>query len=136
MWTEPKTDWKSEDTFSYSDYNRIKNNIAYLEEMAGELYISIEFQTMGEDKTGYQDNIYADEVSAFEDNLELLRNRTFPYDDSEAKQWYENQTAFNYEDANRIERACLNFYNGFVSQKSNRRRLSFRLGTRAGAARY
>lgn len=30
-WIEPKTDWTSQDTFNFSDYNRIKNNIAYLE---------------------------------------------------------------------------------------------------------
>lgn len=132
MWTDPKTNWQLGDKFNYSDYNRIKNNIVYLKEMSEELYLPIEFQDMGEDKTGYLENIYADEVSAFENNLESLRESTFLFDDSEVKQWYENQTAFNYEDANRIEQACLNFYNGFFMQKENRARLSFALGTEPG----
>lgn len=136
MWTEPKTDWQPDDRFSYTDYNRIKNNIAYLKGMAEGLYLPIEFRDMGEDKSGYLENIYADEVSALESNLESLRESTFLFDDSEEKQWYANQTAFNYEDANRIENACLNFHNGFTVQKSNRRRLAFRLGTRAGAVRF
>lgn len=135
MWTEPKTDWVAEDCFSSADYNRIKNNISYLKELADELYLPIGFQDMGEDKSGYLNDIYADEIDAFENNLESLRNGTFPFDDSGVKQWYENQRTFNYEDANRLEQACLNFYNGLTVQKANLIRLSFRLGTSPGMFR-
>ena len=31
-WTEPKTNWTENDFFNIKDYNRIKNNIAYLTE--------------------------------------------------------------------------------------------------------
>ena len=40
MWQEPKTDWTVNDYFNYTDYNRIKNNIAYLREQALKLYIN------------------------------------------------------------------------------------------------
>lgn len=129
MWTEPKTDWVSTDFFNLSDYNRIKNNIAYLRDLALTVYTDFSWQEMGVDKTSYAQYPYADEFNALEDNLESLRQNTFLFDDSDSKQWYENQRTPNYEDFNRLERACLLFKEGFESQKSMKRRLSFRLGT-------
>lgn len=128
MWTEPKTDWVSTDYFNISDYNRIKNNIAYLRELALEVFVDFPFEDMGDDKTSYSEYPYADEFNALENNLESLRENTFLFDDAEAKQWYENQRVPNYEDFNRLERACLLFYNGFNSIKENKRRLPIRLG--------
>ena len=55
MWQEPKTDWTVNDYFNYTDYNRIKNNIAYLREQALKLYINFPFTEMGSDKEGYSD---------------------------------------------------------------------------------
>lgn len=128
MWIEPKTDWVSTDFFNLSDYNRIKNNIAYLRDLALTVYTDFSWQEMGVDKTSYAQYPYADEFNALEDNLESLRQNTFLFDDSDPKQWYENQRTPNYEDFNRIERACLLFYNGFNSIAEHKRRLSFRLG--------
>lgn len=135
MWTEPKTDWVITDKFNYADYNRIKNNIAYLRELALKLYLDFPFENMGVDKIGYTDFPYADEFTALEANLESLRENTFLFDDSEEKTWYENQRTPNYEDFNRLERACLSFYKGFTSQKNTLRRLSFRLGTKPSVIR-
>lgn len=129
MWTEPKTDWVSTDFFNLSDYNRIKNNIAYLRDLALTVYTDFSWQDMGVDKTSYAQYPYADEFNALEDNLESLRQNTFLFDDSDPKQWYENQRTPSHEDFNRLERACLLFKEGFESQKSMKRRLSFRLGT-------
>ena len=128
MWTEPKTDWESTDYFNLTDYNRIKNNIAYLRELALEVFVDFPFEDMGDDKSSYSEYLYADEFNAMENNLESMRENTFLFDDSEPKQWYENQRTPNYEDFNRLERACLLFYNGFNSIAENKRRLSFRLG--------
>lgn len=129
MWTEPKTDWVAGDYFNISDYNRIKNNIAYLRDLALTVYTNFPFEDMGVDKTSYSQYPYADEFNALESNLESLRQNTFLFDDSEQKEWYENQRTPNYEDFNRLERACLLFKEGLESQKSMKRRLSFRLGT-------
>lgn len=128
MWTTPKTDWSSTDYFNLTDYNRIKNNIAYIRELALEVFVDFPFEDMGNDKTSYTEYPYADEFTAMEDNLEYIRENTFLFDDSEHKQWYENQRTPNYEDFNRLERACLLFYQGFNSIKENKARLSFRLG--------
>lgn len=129
MWQEPKTDWTADDYVNMSDYNRIKNNIAYLRELALKVYVDFQWADMGVDKTSYAQYPYADEFNALENNLESLRQNTFLFDDSDQKQWYENQKTPNYEDFNRLERACFLFYKGFSSQKENKRRLSFRLGT-------
>lgn len=129
MWQEPKTDWTADDYFNLSDYNRIKNNIAYLRELALEVYTEFPWQDMGSDKTSYTEYPYADEFNALENNLEYLRENTFLFNNDVQKQWYENVRAPNYEDFNRLERACLLFKEGLESQKSMKRRLPFRLGT-------
>lgn len=129
MWIEPKTDWVESDIIRYTDYNRIKNNIAYLRELSLTVYLDFPFTDMGNDKSSYEQYPYSDEFNALEDNLESLRQNTFLFDDSDPKQWYENQRTPNYEDFNRLERACLLFYQGFNNQKGNKHRLSFRLGT-------
>lgn len=128
MWQEPKTDWTAGDYVNLSDYNRIKNNIAYLRELALKVYVDFPWADMGADKTSYGQYPYADEFNALENNLESLRQNTFLFDDSDPKQWYENQRTPNYEDFNRLERACLLFYNGLNKQYEMKRRLSFRLG--------
>ena len=128
MWKEPKTDWTADDYFNLSDYNRIKNNISYLRELALEVYVMFPWQDMGSDKTSYAEYPYADEFNALENNLQFLRENTFQFDTDVKKQWYENVRTPNYEDFNRLERACLFFYNGFSSIKQNKQRLSFRLG--------
>lgn len=128
MWQEPKTDWTADDYVNISDYNRIKNNIAYLRELALKVYVDFPWTDMGVDKTSYAQYPYADEFNALENNLESLRQNTFLFDDSEPKQWYENQRTPNYEDFNRIEKACLSFYDGFTKQKEMKRKIPFRLG--------
>lgn len=128
MWTEPKTDWVSTDYVNYSDYNRIKNNIEYLRDLSLELFPDFPFEDMGDDKNSYAQYPYADEFTALEDNLESLRQNTFLFDDANAKEWYDNMPTPTYEDFNRLERACLLFYNGFNNVSKNKERLSFRLG--------
>ena len=110
MWTEPKTDWVITDSFNFEDYNRIKNNIAYLYEMALDFYSSVQLEDMGDDKN----------------NLELLRNSTFIFNNEEKKTWYANEKTPDFEDFNRIERICLDYYKGL--QRYRPRRLSITLG--------
>ena len=129
MWSEPKTNWVQSDRFNFLDYNRIKNNIAYLKERAIEIYLDFPFEDMGADKVSYADYPYADEFTKLESNLERIKVNTFRFDDSESKTWYENQRTPSYEDFNRIEMACLKFYKGLESVKANKGKLSSRLGS-------
>lgn len=129
MWSEPKTNWVQSDRFNFSDYNRIKNNIAYLKERAIEIYLDFPFEDMGADKVSYADYPYADEFTKLESNLERIKVNTFRFDDSESKTWSENQRTPSYEDFNRIEMACLKFYKGLEGVKANKGKLSLRLGS-------
>ena len=132
MWTEPKTNWVSTDYFNYTDYNRIKNNSAYLRNLALTLYLDFPYEDMGDDKSGYDDFPYADEFNAMENNLESMKNSTFAFYNTDKKQWYANQPTPNYENLNRIESACLKLYNGFNNELIAKGRLSFRLGNQKG----
>ena len=132
MWTAPKTNWGSTDYFNYTDYNRIKNNIAYLRNLALTLYLDFPYEDMGDDKSGYADFPYADEFNAMENNLESMKNGTFAFYNTDKKQWYANQPTPNYEDLNRIESACLKLCNGFNNELIAKGRLSFRLGNQKG----
>lgn len=129
MWIEPKTDWVITDMFNYTDYNRIKGNIAYLKEKALEIYADFSFEDMGNDKHSYTDYPYADEFTKMENNLENIRKNTFLFDDSEPRKWYENQRTPSYEDFNRLETACLRFFDGFENIKANKGTLSIRFGS-------
>ena len=59
MWIEPKTDWSAQysdtgrfigDFFNITDYNRIKNNLLYLRELATELMRDVPEIVVGVDK--------------------------------------------------------------------------------------
>ena len=74
----------------------------------------------------YNEFPYAEEFNRLEDNLELLRNSTFIFNNEEKKTWYANEKTPDFEDFNRIERICLDYYNGL--QRYRPRRLSITLG--------
>lgn len=135
MWIEPKTDWVSSDYFNYSDYNRIKNNIAYLRSAALELYVDFPYSDMGDDKSGYDQFPYADEFNLMESNLESIKNNTFAFYSDDRKTWYENQRTPSYIDFNRLESACLSIYDGLQRQSKRFGALSFTLGTCASDMR-
>ena len=128
MWKDPKTDWSESDYFNYEDYNRIKNNIAYLQGVALTLYADVSMKEMGSDKASYADFPYADEFNSLEDNLDSLMNDTFAFADTDKKMWIDNGRTPSYEDLNRLESSCLAFYNGYTTQKLTQQRLSIVLG--------
>ena len=129
MWIEPKTNWQISDKINYDDYNRIKNNIDYLKDLALELYLPFPYTEMGDDKVSYASLPYADEFNNLENNLESMRTSTFQFYNTRKRVWVENQPTPTYLDLNRLESACLALYNGFISQKEAKHRLSFKLGT-------
>lgn len=126
-WKTPKTNWKPTDKVNIQDYNRLKNNIAYLRELSMEVYKAYTLADMGADKA-YADYIYADEVNTIEANLTALCAGTYPFQIGEQQTYYPNQTTPDYEEFNRIESACLLIYNNLVGQINGRRRLAFLLG--------
>ena len=131
-WETPKTNWVSTDRFNISDYNRIKNNIVYLEEIGNEVYKSFALSEMGEDKTSYAGFWTPAEFNLFETNLELIK-QNFPASDiGVSKTFFENGPFIDYQELNRIESALLKYYTMATTQKAIIPRLAFRLGYEKG----
>lgn len=130
-WIEPKTDWTDNDRFDAPNYNRIKNNLAYLHEFAEELYKKFNVGDMGSDKD-YSSFYYADEINTLADNLEIINSNTYPLDIGEKTLYMPNQAFIGWQDLNRIESACLRMYELLQIQKANLTKLPFRLGNMKG----
>lgn len=127
-WIEPKTDWTSQDTFNFSDYNRIKNNIAYLRERAVKLVKPFEIHDMGNDMTSYAELFDASKFNTIEQNLETINNNAYLKDYGTKQTFYDNGVFIAYAELNRIESATLDIYNMLGRQEIGLRRLAFRLG--------
>lgn len=127
-WIEPKTDWTSQDTFNFSDYNRIKNNIAYLRERAVKLVKPFEIQDMGDDMASYAELFEASKFNTIEQNLETINNNAYLKDYGTKQTFYDNGVFIAYAELNRIESATLDIYNMLGRQEIGLRRLAFRLG--------
>lgn len=151
-WEEPKTDWSASysdtglfigDFFNVTDYNRIKNNLLYLRELATQLMINVPKITVGEDKhlpdnenpDFDNDNFFADEINLIEDSLEALDQRFTFVDFGDKQTFYENGRFIDAEELNRIERAELKMYNLLQSSIAGKLRLAIRLGVRENAIR-
>lgn len=129
MWQQPKVNWQASDYFNISDYNRIKGNINEIKALAEELWAEFSFSEMGEDKTYEDAGFYADEINLFEENIENFKNDLVALPVGDKKTFYDNTAFIDYEELNRIESACLQFYENALSAKNDRRRLAFTLGT-------
>ena len=125
-WITPKTNWASSDYFNIEDYNRIKNNLEWLQEMINQTYPSISISAMGADKT-YSDYIYADEFNLFETNLDSMKSWIVPLGIESGILYSENAPTPNYTELNRIESATLKMYENLSGQIVGRPMLSFTL---------
>ncbi|MBO4783755.1 MAG: hypothetical protein J5521_03285 [Lachnospiraceae bacterium] len=146
-WTTPKTDWKAEysniniylgDFFNVEDYNRIKNNLKYIDDRAKELFSNIPTFNPGADKhfptpgspDFSNDNIFADEINAIENGLKGIQDAIGLFDYGDTKLFYENGAFIDYKELNRIESAFLDLYEHIESSIAGKLRLSYRLGQR------
>ncbi len=143
QWQTPKTDWygatNSEtgeytgDRFNAVDYNRIKNNIIYLKELASdELYPPFDLVEVSADKT-YTDYPYADEINRIEDNFETLNLRTVNrnYGDK-PPDYLPNAPILDYHELNRLESAILDIYDKLNNQSEGRRKFKWNFGMKEG----
>lgn len=118
-WITPKTDWVKTDSFTYTDYNRIKNNLTYLNDLFNSLAPdkAIEFD-FGEDYT-YANNYDVDIFNMFEECLQSFTRIGSDVNIGEFKVHRGNSQFLDYDDLNRIEKCCVNWYSSaFVSVKS------------------
>ena len=63
------------DYFNAVDFNRIKNNLIYLRNLAVSLYESFSIGAVSEDKTP-ADYFYAEEINQLEQNLIIINQKT------------------------------------------------------------
>ena len=104
----PKTDWTTTTRFEYTDYNRIRNNLLYINDMLNELYPD-KAQTLdlGDAKTGYGENYAVSEFNAFEEALESFTRIGQDVNVGD-RNYYRGNNSFIWADAlNRLEQCCL-----------------------------
>lgn len=139
-WITPKTDWRgstdangvySGDYFNADDFNRIKNNLAYLREIAIAIYKDFAINDLGEDKTPV-DYFYADEINALEENLTTINENTLKRSIGEPTIYVDNGRTMTFEELNRLEGAMLDLYNRLINQYEGRRMFTWNFGMKGG----
>jgi hypothetical protein len=106
-WTEPKTDWEATDPLTYQDYNRIKNNLEYLNDIYNELY--------GEYDIDFGDDMAIDQMfkasswNKFEDCVEHFQRSGIIYTFGEKSHYEDNGRMPNFVQLNRLEKCILNY---------------------------
>ena len=131
-WTTPKTDWKAQfdgtgyigDWVLHTDYNRIKNNVAYIFALAPKIKLD-SYPTMGADKT-VTDYPRASEWNAIENALhQLAVNISGSFS---AKLFYDNGFTPDFNELNRIENMTAMLKEQYESAIANNYRMKFTLG--------
>ena len=107
-WTEPKTDWNETDRFNISDFNRIKNNLAYLCDAVQAICGYTEFEDMGNDINYYEVMWDYNIFNAFESNLDIMSMRFYgSLKFGNRLTFYPNGQFIQWKELNRIEKPAL-----------------------------
>nr|DAU56371.1 MAG TPA: hypothetical protein [Caudoviricetes sp.] len=139
-WETPKTDWHgsvdetgvySGDRFNAKDFNRIKNNLAYLRELALKMYASFNIVSLGADRTP-KDFFYADEINQLEQNLVTINNNTLRRSYGTAPTYTDNGNTMDFNELNRLESAILDLYDRLTNESEGRRMFQWNFGTKGG----
>ena len=139
-WETPKTDWYGGfnadgeyegDRFNATDFNRIKNNLEYLKDLASRLYDEFTIVPLGEDRTPV-DYFYADEINQLEENLKTVNNGSLRRDYGTPPTYYDNGNVMDYNELNRLEGAMLDLYDRLTNESEGRRMFIWNFGMRGG----
>lgn len=139
-WQTPKTDWYGGvdvngdyigDRFNATDYNRIKNNLIFLRELAITMYETFNIQTVSTDKTT-ADFFYADEINKMEENLDTINQNTLNRSYGTAPVFTANGNTPVYTELNRLEGAILDLYNRLNNESEGRRTFTWNFGMKGG----
>lgn len=137
-WETPKTDWHGSsdsegfytgDRFNAVDFNRIKNNLDYLRELAIKLYDEFSIVSLGADRTP-ADYFYADEINQLEENLKTVNENSLRRSYGNAPTYVDNGNTMDFVELNRLEGAILDLYNKLNNQYNGRRNLTFMFGAK------
>lgn len=138
-WSTPKTDWYGAtvdgvytgDRFNAVDYNRIKNNLAYLRDLAVTMYDTFTITAPSEDKA-VGDYFYADEINQMESNLETINAHTLAREYGDAPTYADNGSTMDYTELNRLEGAILDLYDRLTNEHDGRRMFTWSFGMKGG----
>ena len=138
-WSTPKTDWSGEfvdgvyvgDKFNAVDFNRIKNNLAYLRELAIKMYDEFDIHSLGDDRTP-QDYFYADEINKLEENLVTINTNSLKRSYGEAPIYVDNGNVMDFKELNRLESATFDLYDKLTNEHDGRRTLTWNFGMKGG----
>lgn len=139
-WQTPKTDWHGStdedgiytgDRFNAVDFNRIKNNLIYLRDLAIKMYTEFDIAKVSDDK-GYADYPYADEINAIESNLDTINEHTIIRDYGTKQTFNDNGAFIDFNELNRIESAELDLYNRLTNEHDGRRMFTWNFGEKGG----
>lgn len=145
-WITPKTDWAAKydsagnyigDWFNVADYNRIKNNIVHLREIAIGLVGTIPEINVGPDKHEIDplnpdwenDSFFASEINAIEDALDTIAVALPFIDFGTKKTYYDNGVFIDYLELNRLESLTLEAYETVTNAIAHKPRFAYRLGS-------
>lgn len=140
MWQTPKTNWYgavdangvySGDRFNAVDFNRIKNNLQYVRDLAITLYKEFDIVSLGDDRTE-KDYFYADEINQLEANLNTINNNTLKLSYGNAPTYVENGNTMDFAELNRLECATLDLYDRLTNQSEGRRMFQWNFGIKEG----
>lgn len=134
-WETPKTDWHGEsvngvymgDYFNAEDFNRIKNNLEYLRNIAVTLYPTFAIHDLGADRLP-GDYFYADEINKLESNLGTIGHYTFKQENLAIPIYRDNGSTIGFAELNRLEKAILDLYKKLTNQYEGRRTLTWNFG--------
>lgn len=138
-WSTPKTDWNGEtvdgvyigDRFNAVDFNRIKNNLEYLRELAIKMYEEFSIQSLGSDRTP-KDFFYADEINTLEDNLKTINNNSLQRSYGNVPVYVDNGNTMDFKELNRLESATLDLYEKLTNEYEGRRMFTWNFGMKGG----
>lgn len=140
MWQTPKTNWYgavdangvySGDRFNAVDFNRIKNNLQYVRDLAITLYKEFDIVSLGNDRTE-KDYFYADEINQLEANLNTINNNTLKLSYGTTPTYVENGNTMDFAELNRLEGAILDLYDKLTNQSEGRRMFQWNFGIKEG----
>lgn len=104
----PKTDWEATDNLTHVDYNRIKNNLVYLNDLFNHMYDNPYTFNPGPDMEIDQ-MFKASTWNMFEDCVEHLKRSGREYDFGERSYYYDNGHLPDFNQLNRLEK-CIEAY--------------------------
>lgn len=130
-WITPKTDWSGSrsssgvytgDYFNASDFNRIKNNLEHLRNLAVEFFPTFDIVSLGEDRTA-ADFFYADEINQLEENFNTINEHTFNKNYGQSPVYTSNGATMTFVELNRLESATLDLFKELSRFKADKLRM-------------